>query len=53
MKFDDSFGGYDEPDVDEASGQAVVDDGGLLPVDHVNDVPLRSRIFHQLLLLLT
>ena len=40
VKLDDSFGGDDEPEVDETGGQAVVDDGGLLPVDHVNDVLL-------------
>jgi len=40
VKSYDSFGWNDKPDVDEAGGQAVVDDGGLLPVDHVDDVLL-------------
>ncbi len=46
MKLDDALGRHDQPDVDEASGDAEVDDGRLLPVDQVDDVALTRLLAH-------
>lgn len=43
MKFHNSFGRYDEPDVDEVNGDAEVQDGRLLPVHNVQDVSVVRR----------
>ena len=47
MEPDDTLGWHDEPDVDESDGDAEVDDGGLLPVDDVDDVAL-ARVLQRL-----
>ena len=47
MEPDNALGWHNEPDVDESDGDAEVNDGGLLPVDDVDDVAL-ARVLQRL-----